>query len=225
MNFGKVKLMFLCTALALTVCAVSCSDGKANTVSNVDVSQSDTYGVDDGTVLPRGVWAVDSDERRTGYYLVTGENSGYYLDAEYGMETAFEVTDTDTRKPKLHTGSDGEGNEYAELVIPDNNKRRLIWESDGRTEVLSLIIGANPDTFLFYSASDLLGAAYTYYENENNGAHPEFFSTMVNVDGTVEIELYDKADGKKQSAAFYQIDSMTGRGKEVNSGKAVDFSA
>lgn len=225
MIFRKMTIAALCAALVLMICAVSCSDAAADTVSNGDVSLSDlAYGVDDGTLLPRGVWAVDSDERRTGYYLSTGGDTGYYLDGEYGMSTVFELVDTDGRKPRLHKGSDEEENEYAELVIPDNNKRRLTWESDGRTEVLSLIIGADPDAFDFYSASDLLNAAYTYYENEHGGAHPEFFSTMVNVDGTVDIELYDKAGNKKTSAAFYQIDSMTGRGKELNSGEAVDFS-
>lgn len=225
MKFGKVTIAALCAALVLTVCAVSCREDAADSVSNTDVSLSDmAYGVDDGTPLPRGVWAADSDERRTGYYLSAGDNTGYYLDAKYGQSTVFVLTDADSRKPKLHTGSDEEGNAYAELVIPDNNKRYLLWESDGRTVFLSLIIGANPDTFAFYSASDLLGAAYTCYENQHDGAHPEFFSTMVNVDGTVDIELYDKKGGKKQSAAFYQIDSMTGRGKELNSGEAVDFS-
>lgn len=225
MKFGKITIAALCAGLMLTVCAASCSDGRANTVSNTDVSLSDmAYGVDDGTLLPRGVWAADDGERRTGYYLSAGDNNGYYLDTEYGMSVVFEVEEFNDKKPRLHKGSDEESNEYAEVFRPDNNKRQLTWKEDGRSEYLTLINAANPDTFVFYSASDLLNAAYTYYESEHNGAHPEFFSTKVNVDGTVDIELYDKAGGKKASAACYQIDSITGKGKEILSNSGVDFS-
>lgn len=224
MKFKKMKVTALCAALALTMCLGSCSDG-ADSSNHAAVSQTDLsgYGVDDGTSLPRGVWAADDGERRIGYYIVTGENSGSYLDAEYAMGVGFEV-EIDGRKANFHMGA-ADVNEYAEFIIPDISKRRIVWDSDSRTEYLTLINGADPETFDFYSASDLLGSAYTYYEDRNNGAHPEFFSTQVNVDGTVEIQLYDQVEGHQSAAAYYQVDSITGRGKEINSGESVDFSA
>lgn len=223
MKLKIIKIAALCTALSLTLCAASCSGDKSNLSNGTAVSQSDSviYGVDDGTAFPRGVWAVDDGERRTGYYIFIAKNSGSYIDAEYGMGVAFDV-EVDGKSANFHMGA-ADVNDYAEILISDTNKRRLTWKYDGRTEFLTLMTSEDPDSFEFYSTSDLLNAAYTYYEGLN-GTHPEFFSTMVDVDGMVDIQLYDKVDGHNSTAAFYQVDSLTGKGKEVNSGEAVDFS-
>lgn len=230
MKFGKMVVMVLSVALVTLLCAVSCDglgESNGDVVSQSDssgtVSQSDSsiYGVDDGTTFPRGVWAVDDGERRLGYYIFTSGNSGSYIDTEYGTGVAFEV-DIDGKKANFHMGG-ADFNSYAEVFVSDINKREIMWKEDNRTESLTLINCQDPKTFEFYCASDLLNSAYAYYESVN-GSHPELFGTMVGVDGVVDIQLYNQVNGHNSTAAFYQVDSITGKGKDVNSGEAVDFS-
>lgn len=219
MKHNAIKVLALSLAMALAVCAASCSDQKEK--SQVVTNTDSAVPVDDGTSFPRGVWAADDGEQRVGYYLSYDGHSGAFLDTERAIGVGFEV-EIEDKKANFHMGA-ADVNDYAEWLANDNGKRQLTWESDGRIEHLTLIPSADPDSFTFYAAVDLGDAALRDYE-QKNGSQPEFVGYTVGIDGMVEIQLYDLVDGHNSTAAYYQIDSITGKGKNVSSGEAVDFS-
>lgn len=212
-----IKIGALCLALALTGCAAACSEtGKQDAV----VTRSDSE-VDEAPFV-RGVWAADDGQQRTGYYLFTDGHSGAYLDTERAIGVGFDVDMVNGERVDFHMGA-ADVNDYAALKVSGEGQRTLTWEYDKRVENLTLLTDANPDDFTFYAAADLGEAALADYADKN-GSQPEYVGYVVHVDGTVDIQLYDEVDGHNSTAAYYQIDSLTGKGQNVTSGEAVDFS-
>lgn len=214
----KSGVFLMAMAFMVLLCAASCARG--GNAGNA-VSGSDSLLGDDGKTFCRGVWVADNGSERMGYYIFTDKANGTYLSAEDGMGVGFTV-DYDGMKCIFHMGA-ADVNETAEVLIPDLGKRTMTWESDGRMEFLALAAEHNPDTFTFYSAQELGEKALDYYE-QKEGSRPEHVGYTVDIYGVVTIQLYDSVDGHNSTAAYYEVDGITGKGKDLNTNEGVDLS-
>lgn len=213
-----VKIIAFSLAAALCLCLASCVDLDSLKVSDSDINT----GFEPGTTFFRGVWAADDGNQRIGYYLFADEANGKYVDATNGTELAFNVS-LEQKTALFHMNSFDEARR-AEVSITDNGVRRLGWkneDSNGGFESWSLIVGADPDTFTFFSAETLTGKARELFQTEN-GFFPESVNYMVDVFGNVLIEL--ERDGKNKVKYSYEVNSITGKGKNITTCEAVDFS-
>lgn len=213
---GTITAVF--TAVALIICMTSCGAD-----SGLKVSGSDQHtGFDSGTTICRGVWAADDGDQRIGYYLFTDERSGKFIDAINGTELALTV-ETE-KKTTVFRFDSLEGTRSAEMLISDSGSRRLTWKDEddnGKSENWSLIVGADPGKFTFYSAEILTGRAQEDFTKEV-GQPPEYSSYWIDVNGNVKIDL--QLDGEKMISISYEVNSITGKGSNLTSHEAVDFS-
>ncbi len=217
MKIKWTKMAALGLSLALVVSAAACGKGS-DAVSGSDAGQTIR---DTGETFCRGVWAADDGDQRTGYYIFTDESNGACLNTGDGTGLGFTV-ETDKTEAVFHMG-EADDNSKAHVRVSDNFKRVMTWESPAYTENLTLMPTADPDKFEFYTAEDLADTALQYYGNLN-GVYDLAADWRVNLDGNVELRLYREADGNKTVVADYLVDSLTGKGKDVNENMAVDFS-
>ena len=213
-----VKIIAFSLAAALCLCLASCVDLDSLKVSDSDINT----GFEPGTTFFRGVWAADDGNQRIGYYLFADEANGKYFDATNGTELAFNVS-LEHKTALFHMNSFDEARR-AEVSITDNGVRRLGWkneDSNGGFESWSLIVGADPDTFTFFTAEALTGKATEAFAKEN-GFSPKYVNYTVDVFGNVLIDL--ECDGNKKVRSSYEMNSITGQGKNITTGEAVDFS-
>ena len=213
------KIMAFSLAAALVFGMISCgSDSKANHVSDSDSSAES----EPETTFVRGVWAADDGEQRIGYYILTDQQNGKLVYAENGTELAFTVNEEE--KTAVFQFDSFQESRRAKVLIPGRGARQLTWdieEQEGITENWRLIAGADPDQFTFYSAEALTAEAQNAFEKEN-GFPPEYVSYQVDVNGNALIEL--ETDGENFVTASYEVNSLTGKGKNNTTGEAVDFS-
>lgn len=213
-----VKIIAFSLAAALCLCLASCVDLDSLKVSDSDINT----GFEPGTTFFRGVWAADDGNQRIGYYLFADEENGKYVNAKNGTELAFNVS-LEKKTAVFRMDSSDEGR-TAEVIITDSGVRQLEWknkDSNGYYENWSLIVGADPDSFTFFSAETLTGKARELFQTEN-GFFPESVNYMVDVFGNVLIEL--ERDGKNKVKYSYEVNSITGKGKNITTCEAVDFS-
>lgn len=218
MKYFKKKIMAVLLAAMLILFTASCGESVKSNVSGSDMNT----GFDPGTTLARGVWTADDGENRLGYFLLKDEENGEYVDSITGTKQTFNVTLD--KKIAVFTFDSLDEPRTAEVIISDNGVRRLLWlneEQSGKYEYWSLIVGADPESFSFYSAEALTAKAQKAFEEEH-GFPPEYVSYYVDVSGNVLITL--ETDVESFVASSYEIFSVTGKGKNVSTGEAVDFS-
>ncbi len=109
----------------------------------------------------------------------------------------------------------------AEMSRIDANTIILLWDN-GVTETLTKMPNNPNEPFVFYSTDDLCQRALAYYE-QKTGYRPSQVSAMLQVDGTVAIQLYDNLIDHNTTSDWYTIDRYTGIGTNVI-GEKIDLS-
>ena len=216
LHFGKIVAASLTIALVFTL--VSCDNFDSSNVSGSDINT----GFDRQTAFFRGVWAADDGLYRKGYYIFSDEKNGEYVDAVNGTRMKFSV-ELNKKKVDFHFDALDEIR-AAQVYMTDSGTRTLEWNGEDNKIVMeywSLIVGADPDNFTFYTAEALTGKAQKAFE-EKNGLPAEYVSYFVDVNGFVSIKL--ESGGKKPVKASYEISSITGTGSDLSNRTAVDFS-
>ncbi len=218
------RLTVLLKAAAVTAAAVmmismaGCSEDKEK-VSASDMNRTETGEYyDNGETFCRGVWTADNGENRVGYYIFYDGDSGRFEDAQYGMGVPFEVK-TEGNRANFNLGA-VDFSDPAKVENTDKGRRTLVWESDGRTEYLTLLGGYEPDSFSYCSQNDLSDMAMDYYENQN-GKRPEAAEISIGSDGMALIQLFGKVGKNGSLLSEYEIDSITGKGTVKDTGEEI----
>jgi hypothetical protein len=200
-------LTLFAAVLAVLLGMAGCGENQENAASEPEINRTeDGVYYDNGETFCRGVWAADDGENLLGYYVFADGENGRFEEIQMGMGIPFHVT---------AKGGDADFNlgaadfsDPAKIEITGQGKRTLTWTGDGRVEYLSLIGKQEPDTFRFYSRTDLDEMALDYYE-ALNGQRPTTAGIAIAADGTATIQLYGK---NGDMITEYVVDVITGKG-------------
>ena len=203
-----MRLTAFAVVFALMLCAAGCSDENENAVSEPEINRTEE-GVyfDDGNTFCRGVWAADDGECLLGYYVFYDAQSGRFDEIQMGMGVPFTVS-TKGENAEFSLGA-ADFTDPATVETPEKGKRTITWTNDGRVEYLTLIGEQEPDTFRFYSRTELDEMALDYYEAQK-GKRPKAAGISIAADGIATIQLFGKSG---DVTTEYVVDVITGKGK------------
>lgn len=77
--------------------------------------------------------------------------------------------------------------------------------------------------FHFYTNEELCRLALEDYKSKNDSGEELDAAAADNGDGTVTIQIYQNLGDHNSTAAWYQVDRITGEGEDVSSGNEVDL--
>ncbi|MDE5564772.1 MAG: hypothetical protein K2I93_06420 [Oscillospiraceae bacterium] len=184
------------------------------------VTETNTPGSEPTDVTVFGVSAflgksTDGTER---YFLFNTPLSGSCIAQQDGSSVALTYVPQEENMILFDMGGTVS---RAEMSRIDADIIMLLWDN-GVTETLTKMPNDPNEPFVFFSTDDLCQRALVYYE-QKTGYRPSQVGAMLQVDGTVAIQLYDNLVDHNTTSDWYTIDRYTGIGTNTI-GETIDLS-
>ena len=171
-------------------------------------------------VFQAGTWLVQGKDTASYSFFDADGSSGWTPSLETGMGLGFTYT-VDGETVLFRMGS-ADSEVKGKLSVTDMSNAAIIWE-DGREETMRFVSEQGSDEFRFYSNAELCERAVTYYTEATGEAAPQ--AAADTEPETVTIQLYNNLGDHNSTCAWYQVNRLTGKGIDVNSGQEIDLSA
>lgn len=167
-----------------------------------------------------GTWFVHGKDTATYYFFDSDGISGRTVSLENGTGVGFTYSVKDS-EAAFHMGA-ADVAVKGVLTRTDDSNVTVKWEN-GQEETMRFVSDKGSDEFQFYTNEELCKMAMAYYSHISGvkkmqaaaDAEPE----------TVTVQIYENIGDHNSTYAWYQIDRMSGKGIDANSGAEVDFSA
>lgn len=168
-----------------------------------------------------GTWMSYDEEKGQYYFFEKDGKTGTTASLENGMGLGF-TYEKNEDKTVFHMGSDDMISSATVKVIDEDNIK-FEWE-DGTTESLSFVSDLDSKHFHFYSNEELQELALDYYLTRNSIEEHNFMTgALSNEDGTVTIQIYENLSDHNSTAAWYEVDRVTGEGKDTITDTPIDL--
>lgn len=158
------------------------------------------------------VWlAKDTADDSERYFRFFDDANGIMLEQETGTGVGF-TCELTPEKGTFHFGAP-DTSTTVEFIWLDENTVALNW-SDGKQEVLTFLRENGAEELTFFSNEQLSAMALAYCEG-HTGYRPSMVSTIINMDETISIQLYDLVDDHTSTTDWYTVDRYTGTGFDI----------
>lgn len=167
-----------------------------------------------------GVWWCEGTSDGDHYYTFYEDGkSGHLDDQYYGIGVGFEC-EIDGSDCIFHLSPSGESRS-GRIATKKSDTVRIKWD-DGEDETWKYYCPESE--FRFYSTTDLVEMAMSYYADRHDGNVPTQSEGSIEDDGRICIQLYDNASySLNATAAWYFIDRFTAKGVDID-GREIDLS-
>ena len=162
-----------------------------------------------------GVWRGEDS-----YFFFHEDGSGQLLTFEYGIGVGFQMEPFTGDSLTFHMGAADNNTVFG--VSDVTGESVTLTTDDGTTDTLVYVVGADPETFTFYSNEEARTLALSFYQAQT-GYAPQYAGVQNNADGTLTIQLYDEVDGHNSTSAWYTVDRVTLVGTDDMTGETVDL--
>lgn len=162
-----------------------------------------------------GVWRGEDS-----YFFFHEDGSGQLLTFEYGIGVGFQMEPFTGDSVTFHMGAADNNTVFG--VSDVTGESVTLTTDDGTNDTLVYVVGADPETFSFYSNEEAQTLALSFYQAQT-GYTPQYAAVQNNADGTLTIQLYDEVDGHNSTSAWYTVDRVTLVGTDDMTGDTVDL--
>lgn len=216
----KVLFTFVLLMVSLSVAAGCSSNAPKEPTSNTQPAQNESKAPSSDQVqtFRAGTWLAKSKDTAAYYFFDADGVSGRTASLETGMGVGFSYT-VDGERIVFRMGS-ADAKQQGVLSITDDTAAAITWE-DGREESMTFVSEQGSDAFHFFSNEELCAMATAYYKETTGEAAPQAAADLEFE--TVTIQLYHNLGDHNSTCAWYQVNRITGKGTDVNSGQEINF--
>lgn len=226
----KKILLSLCTAAlvfsALSGCTQSPQTPRSASPSPTAPSDSSSPAPEPSEtgspmLFKAGTWLATGGEMEEFYFFDADGASGRTAGLEDGIGVGFTYEQEDG-KAVFHMGA-ADVSLPCTVVVDDEEHITLDWEFQF-SQSLTYYSPLGSEAFCFYTNEELCQMALRRYEAEN-GLSDSGLTVGVasSEDGMVVLQVYQNLGDHNSTAAWYQVDRLTAKGTDMNTGESVEL--
>lgn len=199
-----------------------CGSTAPASSSTSGTSSTSTPASKDGTSqsVQAGTWLGQNKDTATYYFFDRDSTTGRTASLESGIGVGFSYS-MEGETIRFRLGAEDE-TRTATLTMTDPTHGTLRWEN-GQEETMTFVSDKGSDTFQFYSNDELCQMAAAYYVRTTGEAAPQAAADLSTE--TVSIQLYRNLGDHNSTYAWYEVSRFTAKGRDANSGQAIDLTA